>query len=146
MAAPTAGFEVVGDTFYSQLEGFALIALLARAFSSGSAALTGVEAISNGVPAFREPKSRNAATTLGRIRAVLKAEEVGSGVGRNATMSGFYEGLAAGTHTVSVWARTANGNDSDSVMYDPGCWSSDVVNIKEYLPFGVVSLPAILRN
>ena len=33
-------------------------------FSSGCAALTGVEAISNGVPAFRKPKSRNAATTL----------------------------------------------------------------------------------
>ena len=35
-----------------------------RAFSSGCAALTGVEAISNGVPAFRKPKSKNAATTL----------------------------------------------------------------------------------
>jgi amino acid transporter len=44
--------------------GFALVFLVARAFSSGSAALTGVEAISNGVPAFRKPKSRNAATTL----------------------------------------------------------------------------------
>jgi hypothetical protein len=44
--------------------GFALVFLIARAFSSGSAALTGVEAISNGVPAFRKPKSRNAATTL----------------------------------------------------------------------------------
>ena len=43
---------------------FALLFLLARAFSSGCAALTGVEAISNGVPAFRRPKSRNAATTL----------------------------------------------------------------------------------
>ena len=43
---------------------FALIFLLARAFSSGCAALTGVEAISNGVPAFRKPKSKNAATTL----------------------------------------------------------------------------------
>ncbi len=42
----------------------ALLVLLARAFSSGCAALTGVEAISNGVPAFRKPKSRNAATTL----------------------------------------------------------------------------------
>ncbi len=41
-----------------------LLLLLARAFSSGSAALTGVEAISNGVPAFRRPKSKNAATTL----------------------------------------------------------------------------------
>ena len=38
--------------------------LILRAFSSGCAALTGVEAISNGVPAFRKPKSRNAATTL----------------------------------------------------------------------------------
>ena len=42
----------------------ALFFLLARAFSSGCAALTGVEAISNGVPAFKRPKSRNAATTL----------------------------------------------------------------------------------
>lgn len=42
----------------------ALMFLLARAFSSGCAALTGVEAISNGVPAFRKPKSQNAATTL----------------------------------------------------------------------------------
>ena len=43
---------------------FALMFLLARAFSSGCAALTGVEAISNGVPAFQRPKSKNAATTL----------------------------------------------------------------------------------
>eukprot|EP01031_Cornospumella_fuschlensis_P019013 gene19013-23294_t len=43
---------------------FALPSLLARAFSSGCAALTGVEAISNGVPAFQRPKSKNAATTL----------------------------------------------------------------------------------
>ena len=38
--------------------------LLLRAFASGSAALTGVEAISNGIPAFKKPESRNAATTL----------------------------------------------------------------------------------
>jgi hypothetical protein len=37
---------------------------LARAFSSGAVALTGIEAISNGVPAFRKPESRNAAITL----------------------------------------------------------------------------------
>ncbi|MFP5253342.1 MAG: APC family permease [Actinomycetes bacterium] len=42
----------------------ALIFLLARAFSSGCVALTGVEAISSGVPAFRRPKARNAGTTL----------------------------------------------------------------------------------
>lgn len=44
--------------------GAALVFLIARAFSSGCTALTGVEAISNGVPAFRKPKSENAAKTL----------------------------------------------------------------------------------
>jgi amino acid transporter len=38
--------------------------LVLRGFSSGAVALSGVEAISNGVPAFRRPESRNAATTL----------------------------------------------------------------------------------
>jgi amino acid transporter len=50
--------------FEDSLTTFGLIFLLARAFSSGCAALTGVEAISNGVPAFQRPKSKNAATTL----------------------------------------------------------------------------------
>jgi len=43
--------------------------LILRAFASGSTALTGVEAIANGVQAFREPKSRNAAATLGIMGA-----------------------------------------------------------------------------
>jgi amino acid transporter len=46
------------------LTGLALALLVLRSFTQGCAALTGVEAISNGVPAFRKPKSRNAATTL----------------------------------------------------------------------------------
>jgi amino acid transporter len=62
MRAPTADYEI--HTEQSGLAGFALAFLLLRAFSSGCAALTGVEAISNGVPAFRKPKSKNAATTL----------------------------------------------------------------------------------
>lgn len=62
MRAPTADFEIKPE--HPGLAGFALVFLLLRAFSSGCAALTGVEAISNGVPAFRKPKSRNAATTL----------------------------------------------------------------------------------
>lgn len=62
MQAPTADFEIKPE--HQGLAGFALVFLLLRAFSSGCAALTGVEAISNGVPAFRKPKSRNAATTL----------------------------------------------------------------------------------
>jgi amino acid transporter len=43
---------------------------LLRAFSSGSTALTGVEAISNGVPAFRRPQSHNAATTLAMMGVI----------------------------------------------------------------------------
>ncbi|WP_101949567.1 APC family permease [Mycobacterium sp. 3519A] len=62
LRAESASFEVHSE--HGQVLGFAMIFLVARAFSSGCAALTGVEAISNGVPAFRKPKSRNAATTL----------------------------------------------------------------------------------
>jgi amino acid transporter len=46
------------------LAGFALIFLVLRAFASGGAAVTGVEAISNGVPAFKPPEWKNAITTL----------------------------------------------------------------------------------
>lgn len=62
LAAPTADYTIKPE--HKGLAGFALVFLLLRAFSSGCAALTGVEAISNGVPAFRKPKSKNAATTL----------------------------------------------------------------------------------
>ncbi|MEV4382124.1 APC family permease [Streptosporangium sp. NPDC049644] len=62
LRAPTAGYEIVAEQ--SDLTSFAAAFLILRAFSSGCAALTGVEAISNGVPAFRKPKSKNAANTL----------------------------------------------------------------------------------
>ncbi|MFD3442873.1 APC family permease [Streptomyces sp. NPDC058685] len=68
MRAPTADFEIKPE--HQGLAGFALVFLLLRAFSSGCAALTGVEAISNGVPAFRKPKSKNAATTLALMGAL----------------------------------------------------------------------------
>jgi amino acid transporter len=60
--AASADLELVaeGDAF----TGLALVLLILRSFTQGSAALTGVEAISNGVPAFRKPKGRNAAITL----------------------------------------------------------------------------------
>ena len=51
--------------------------LTLRAFASGCTALTGVEAISNGVPAFRKPKSRNAAATLGIMGLLAVAMFVG---------------------------------------------------------------------
>ncbi len=48
----------------AQVGGLLTVLLCLRAFASGCTALTGVEAISNGVPSFRKPKSKNAATTL----------------------------------------------------------------------------------
>ncbi|MEU0516682.1 APC family permease [Streptosporangium sp. NPDC006007] len=62
LRAPTADYQIVAEQ--TNLTSFAAAFLILRAFSSGCAALTGVEAISNGVPAFRKPKSKNAATTL----------------------------------------------------------------------------------
>jgi amino acid transporter len=51
--------------------------LILRAFSSGCTAMTGTEAISNGIPAFRAPESRNAAITLGWMAAILGTFFVG---------------------------------------------------------------------
>src|SRR6476660_3378278 len=48
----------------AQTGGIFTVLLCLRAFASGCTALTGVEAISNGVPAFKPPKSKNAAATL----------------------------------------------------------------------------------
>ncbi|PKW25546.1 APC family permease [Phycicoccus duodecadis] len=62
--AESAALTLRPENGFQQLGTFAMAFLLLRAFSSGCAALTGVEAISNGVPAFKKPKSRNAASTL----------------------------------------------------------------------------------
>jgi amino acid transporter len=61
ITAESAHFQLrqVADT-----GGLLTVFLLLRAFASGCTALTGVEAVSNGVPGFKPPKSRNAATTL----------------------------------------------------------------------------------
>jgi amino acid transporter len=55
---------------HDHVGGLLLLAVALRAFASGCTALTGVEAVSNGVPNFKRPKSRNAADTLA-IMAVL---------------------------------------------------------------------------
>ncbi|MGH9267870.1 MAG: APC family permease, partial [Acidimicrobiales bacterium] len=61
------------------LSGVTLFVLM-RAFSSGAVALTGVEAISNAVPAFRRPESKNAATTLMLMVGILGVYFVGISV------------------------------------------------------------------
>jgi amino acid transporter len=68
--AESAGFDVEGQNLAQS----AFILLLLRSFASGCSALTGVEAIANGVPAFQRPKVKNAQTTLalmGGIAIVL---------------------------------------------------------------------------
>jgi amino acid transporter len=72
--AQSASFHMQAE---HALTGLPLIFLFARSFSSGSAALTGVEAISNGVPAFKKPKSKNAATTLALMAALSVSMMIG---------------------------------------------------------------------
>lgn len=53
------------------LVGLAGALIIARAFSSGAVALSGTEAITNGIPAFRPPEARNAAQTLVTMAVIL---------------------------------------------------------------------------
>jgi amino acid transporter len=61
----------------NSLAGFALMFVVLRAFASGGAAVTGVEAISNGVPAFKPPEWKNAITTLMWMGTLLGAMFLG---------------------------------------------------------------------
>ncbi len=69
-ALPTNEARVRDFTGTMMLTGLTPL-LVMRAFSSGAVALTGVEAISTGVPAFRKPESRNAAITLTWMATIL---------------------------------------------------------------------------
>jgi amino acid transporter len=76
--------------------------LLLGAFSNGCVALTGTEAISNGIPAFKQPESRNAATTLTWMAALLATMFIGTSV-----MAYFYHVHPTENETViSQFART----------------------------------------
>jgi amino acid transporter len=112
LKAETADFTVASE--HGDVLGFAMVFLVARAFSSGCAALTGVEAISNGVPAFKKPKSRNAATTLlllGGIAVslfmgiIVLAKETGAKVVDNPDQLG---GAPAGYHPKTLITQLAN--------------------------------------
>ena len=76
--------------------------LLLGAFSNGCVALTGTEAISNGIPAFKQPESRNAATTLGWMAALLATMFIGTSI-----MAYLYQVHPSQSETViSQFART----------------------------------------
>ena len=118
LRAESAAFEL--HSAHGDVMGFALVFLVARAFSSGCAALTGVEAISNGVPAFQKPKSRNAATTLLLLGAIavslfmgiiMLAKETGVKIAENPSEQ--LIGAPADYHQKTLIAQLA-----DAVFHD----------------------------
>ncbi len=72
----------------------------------------------------------NNASTVGRARAVVKKNEAGS-EGLHVTMNGFFNGLAQGSHTISMWVISTSGT-ATKIMLDPGCFSTDVAIVKEF--------------
>lgn len=84
MPAPPEGKlyfdESVGAVAHGALTGFALVWLVMRAFAAGCTALTGVEAISNGIPAFQKPESKNAAATLTAMALIMTTLILGTGL------------------------------------------------------------------
>jgi len=78
-AAPVPGPEEIKVAEGYKIQPLTLFLLLG-AFSNGCAALTGIEAISNGVPAFKKPEAKNAATTLVAMAALLTVMFLGTSV------------------------------------------------------------------
>ncbi|GCE28469.1 amino acid permease [Dictyobacter alpinus] len=65
-----ASFHTINNQAVHATEGISVFLIL-RAFASGCSAMTGVEAISNGVPAFKKPEAKNARTTLFWMASIL---------------------------------------------------------------------------
>jgi amino acid transporter len=86
------------------------IFLILRAFSSGCATLTGIEAVSNGIPAFRQPEPRNASITLAWMAGILGGTSIGM-----AFLAHAYGAIPRETETVvSMLARGIFGK---SLLY-----------------------------
>ena len=86
------------------------VLLLLKAFAGGSVALTGVEAIANGVPAFKPPESRNAANTMTIMAILLAILFIGLTV--FAVAFALRPTEAGGPSIVALAARTAFGAGS----------------------------------
>ncbi|TDB83045.1 APC family permease [Actinomadura sp. KC216] len=89
---------------YHHVTGLLAAALVLRAFASGCTALTGVEAVSNGVPAFRPPKSRNAAGTLAAMGVLATT-------------------MFAGITVLAVVARVHYADDPGRLIGAPASWA-----------------------
>ncbi|HET9649324.1 MAG TPA: APC family permease [Microlunatus sp.] len=122
LQAHSAQYGIQADPRYEPFAGIAMVALLARAFSSGCAALTGVEAISNGVPAFRKPKSKNAATTLFLLGSISVTMLMGVVVMANLTglklIDAPFSHYTLNGEPVDVVEETAIGQLSATVFSD----------------------------
>jgi len=109
--------EVVDAT--ANTAGAAGILILLRAFASGAVALTGTEAIATGVPAFKPPESRNAATTLLVMAGFLTVLFVG--ITFLATSFAVYpvvpELFGEGAATQTVLAQVARRVYGDSIVF-----------------------------
>ncbi len=84
--------------------------LLLKAFAGGSVALTGVEAIANGVPAFKPPEARNAANTMTAMAVLLAILFVGLTV--FAVQFGLRPTEEGGPSVIALAAATAFGDGS----------------------------------
>ncbi len=134
--------------------GIAVVLLALRAFASGCTALTGVEAISNGVPAFRKPKARNAANTLAAMG--LLSVTMFAGI---TTLAMVYKvhvaadptelGLPAGTATATALAQIARATfgHADLLFYLVQAFTAGVLILAANTAFnGFPMLASILAR
>ncbi|WP_336205823.1 APC family permease [Nonomuraea sp. LPB2021202275-12-8] len=132
LQAPSADFHIVPEQ--TNLAAFAAAFLILRAFSTGCAALTGVEAISNGVPAFRKPKSRNAATTL--LMMGLIAISMFGGI--------IALGLASGVKVAEPSVAATDLLRPDGTPVGPGYHQQPIISQVADAVFGSGSVPFVV--
>lgn len=101
-----------------------------------------VSSFASGTGAVFELRVDDDPSTVGRARASLRTVQAGGG-GVQTSITGLFTGLPAGEHTASMWVRTSAGGAGTQAMVDPGCWSTDVLIVKEHTPLGFTHLPAV---
>jgi hypothetical protein len=92
-----------------------------------------VSAMSFGSPgAIFELRVDGVATSHGRARASYRSSESGTGTGIQTSITGVFTGLAASTHTVSMWVQAVGvGATGAGAQLDLGSWSTDHVVVNE---------------
>ncbi len=103
------------------------------------------DTISGSSGAYFELRVDDQASNMGRARATVRAGDYSVSHGVPVSMSGVFTGLAAGSHTVSIWVRAGGSGSGTGGRVDPGCWSSDHIVVRETLPFGSTYLPTIVK-